>query len=414
MHSLGPWYAKSTASIGIDAAIPLAAKGPPERAPSILSRRPPWFAKGVLFLVIAGALYGLVRIKRDELVDFRVPHRAAIRFLAHEPLYRPTDGHYQFKDLPTFAAVMTPFTLVPTRAAEFAWFTLTVAMAWGFVRLSIAALPNRQLPVSVLVLLVLLLDGKFLVKELAFGQFNLPVGLLLLGGVIAARRDRGLLAGALIAAAVFVKPYALVLLPWLAWTMGLRSVVMFGLVFAAGLLLPAVAYGWNGNLALLRDWYRTVTDTIAPNLLGADNVSFASMWAKWLGPGRLASRLAAGSIIVAIAGGIVMMARRKRVAEPHYLEGAYFMFLVALLSPQGWDYVLLIGLPASVCLIDRWNNLPRQWHVVAAAGIFLTSFTIYDLLRRTLYLELMHWSAVSVGAILIAATLVQMRWRAVA
>ena len=53
MHSLGPWYAKSTASIGIDAAIPLAADGPPERAPSILSRRPPWFAKGVLFLVDA-------------------------------------------------------------------------------------------------------------------------------------------------------------------------------------------------------------------------------------------------------------------------------------------------------------------------------------------------------------------------
>ena len=192
----------------------------------------------VLLLITAG-LYGLVRLKRDELVDFAVPHRAAGRFLAHEPLYRPSDGHYQYKYLPTFAAVMVPFTLVPKRAAEVAWFALTVMMAWGFVRLSIAALPDRRLSARVLFWLTLLLNGKFLVKELAFGQFNLPVALLLLGAVIAAQHNRGLVAGAAIAAAVFVKPYALVLLPWLAWTVGVRSLFVFGVVAAAGLLLPA-------------------------------------------------------------------------------------------------------------------------------------------------------------------------------
>jgi hypothetical protein len=39
------------------------------------------------------------------------------------------------------------------------------------------------------------------------------------------------------------------------------------LCIAAGLLLPALAYGWTGNLDQLRVWYRTVTDTNAPNLL---------------------------------------------------------------------------------------------------------------------------------------------------
>ena len=87
---------------------------------------------------------------------------------------------------------------------------------------------------------------------------------------------------------MFVKPYALVLLPWLAWTAGWRALVVFGLVLAAGLLLPAATYGWNGNLTLLHEWYRTVTDTTGPNLLGAETISFASMWAKWLGPGPTA------------------------------------------------------------------------------------------------------------------------------
>lgn len=370
--------------------------------------------RAVLFALIVAGLYGLVRLNRDELVDFAVPHRAAGRFLAQEPLYRPEDGHYQYKYLPVFAAVMVPFTWVPKPAAEVAWFALTVAMTWGFVRLSIAALPDRRRSEQVLFWLMLLLNGKFLVKELGFGQFNLPVALLLLGAVIAARHGRGLVAGAAIAAGVFVKPYALVLLPWLAWTVGWRSLVVFGLVLVVGLLLPAASYGWNGNLTLLHDWYRTVSDTTAPNLLGAENISFASMWAKWLGPGTAASGLALASTVVAVAAGIAVMLRRNQVREPNYLEGAYFLVLVALLSPQGWDYVLLIGLPAYVCIVDRWRDLSPSWRAVAATGIFLTSFTIFDLLRRPLYMFLMQWGGVSVGAVLIAATLIWLRWRAIA
>ena len=185
-------------------------------------------------------------------------------------------------------------------------------------------------------------------------------------------------------------------------------------MLAVGLLLPAASYGWNGNLTLLHEWYRTVTDTTGPNLLGAENISFASMWAKWLGPGPTASRLALASSVIAVAAGVAVMSRRKRVAEPNYLEGAYFLILVALLSPQGWDYVLLIGLPAYVLLVDRWIDLSPSWRAVAATGIFLTSFTIFDLLRRPLYMHLMQLSAVSVGAVLIAATLIRLRWRAIA
>ena len=409
----GHRYARASVAINANS---LGAGNQPERhRRAALSRGPSRIlVRALVLLLITAGLYGLVRLKRDELVDFAVPYRAAVRFLAHEPLYRESDGHYQYKYLPTFAAIMVPFTLVPKRVAEVAWFTLTVMMAWGLVRLSVAALPDRRLSVRVLFWLVLLLNGKFLVKELAFGQFNLPVALLLLGAVIAARHNRGLVAGAAIAAAVFVKPYALVLLPWLAWTVGVRSLCVFGVVAAAGLLLPAASYGWNGNLTLLYEWYRTVADTTAPNLLGSDNISFASMWAKWLGPGPVAYGLALGSTVLAVAAGLAVMARRARVAEPNYLEGAYFMFLVPLLSPQGWDYVLLIGLPAYVCLVDRWNELSPRWHAMAAAGIFFTSFTIFDLLRRPLYMHLMQWSAVSVGAVLIAATLIRLRWRAIA
>ena len=416
MRPRGHRYSTSKTSIPVGAASSFDAGIHPERRHHFVlsSRRQRIFIRAVLLMLIAAGLYGLVRLKRDELVDFAVPHRAAMRFLAHEPLYRPSDGHYQYKYLPTFAAVMVPFTMVPKPAAEVAWFTLTVAMAWGFVRLAIAALPGRRLSVRLMFWVVLLLNGKFLVKELAFGQFNLPVALLLLGAVISARYGRHFLAATAIAAAVFVKPYALVLLPWLLWTAGWQPLLVFAPVLGVGLLVPVASYGWNGNLTLLYDWYRTVADTTAPNLLGADNISFASMWAKWLGPGAVAFRLAVASTMIALAAGVAVMGRRKNVAEPDYLEGAYFMLLVPLLSPQGWDYVLLIGLPAYVCLVNCWTDLSLRWRIVAATGIFLTSFTIFDLLQRPLYMYLMQWSAVSVGAVLIAATLIRLRWRALA
>ena len=368
----------------------------------------------VVILAAGAAGYGAVRLNRPELVDFAVPRVAAMRFLAHEPLYRPEDGHYQFKYFPAFAALMVPFTWPPKQVAEAAWFTLTVAMTWAFLRLALHALPDRRMSMSPLLWLTLLLNGYFLVKELAFGQFNLPLGLLLLGAVIAAQHGRGLAAGGLIAAGVFIKPYALVLLPWLVWTQGWRPLMPFAIVITAGLALPAVSYGWEGNIALLQDWYRTVTDTTAPNLLTHENMSLASMWAKWLHPGPLASLLALGSAVATVGAGLLVIRRRTAVAEPNYLEGAYFFVLIPLLSPQGWDYVMLLALPAYMCLVDRWRDTSRGWRAVAMVGFILTSFVIYDLMRRPLYMFLLDWGARSVGAVLIAASLIRLRYRALA
>ena len=90
----------------------------------------------------------------------------------------------------------------------------------------------------------------------------------------------------------------------------------------------AISYGWSGNLFLLHEWYRTVTETTRPNLLASENISFASMWAKWLAPGAAASALAVLSAVVAVAAGLAAIARRRSVKEPNYLEGAYFLVLL--------------------------------------------------------------------------------------
>jgi hypothetical protein len=299
-------------------------------------------------LVVAGA-YGLLRFKRSELVDFVVPRTAAVRFLAHEPLYRPE-----------MAITSTNISGVRGRHGALhvgvqgsgtgTWFTLTWAMAVAFVRLSLFALPDRRLSSRVLMWLTAFLCGKFLVKELAFGQFNLPVGLLMIGCGDRRAAGRGFTAGAAVAAGVFVEAVCPRVGPVAGPNVRMASVCP---VHSGRGSRPHPA-GRCLRLGRQRDVVTRVVSnrdrTTRPNLLVADNVSFASMWAKWIGPGVLASNLALGSAVIAMAAGGIVMLRRRHVAEPNFLEASYFCVLITLLSPQGWDYTLCLGCPGTCCL----------------------------------------------------------------
>jgi hypothetical protein len=364
--------------------------------------------------VLASALWFGIRSKRATLVDFEVYRTAAARALEQAPLYRPEDGHYQFKYWPIFAVAMAPFAL-PTRAiASLLWYALSVALLYLFLRQSLRLLPERRVRAEWLVVLVVLCTGKFWVKELTFGQTNVLLAVILTGALAAAERGRWRLAGVLIGVATFVKPYALLLFPWLAGVGGLESAAIAAGVVAAGLVAPAIVYGWQANLTEVAGWYRTVTDTTAPNLLNAENISFATMWAKWVGPGALASRLALATDAAALGLFAIVFALRRRASRPLYLEFGLLMLLVPMLSPQGWDYVLLIAAPAFFLLFDRWLSVSVAWRAATVVAVFLVSFTIFDVMGRAAYVRSMQLSVVTLGGALLALCLTHLRWRSLA
>ena len=232
--------------------------------------------------------------------------------------------------------------------------------------------------------------------------------------LLAVQVDLPRVAGVLVGLAVFVKPYALLLLPWLALTYGAAAGLAGVLVVVAGLVAPALVYGWHGNAALLAGWYQTVTGSTAPNLLGADNISFAAMWAKWIGPGAAASVLATLSVGAAVALVAVVWTHRLRVAVPDFLEIAMLMLFIPLLSPQGWDYVLLLATPAVVVLMDRWPELDLGWKLYTGAALALMGLTIFDVMGRALYGRFMGLSLVTVAACSIAVSLWHLRQRQLA
>jgi hypothetical protein len=367
----------------------------------------------LVIVVFALAFYLQLRHKRD-LVDFQVYRTAASRALAAEPLYRADDEHWQFKYLPAFAFAMAPFAVMRPEVARVVWFTMSVGLLVAFLRLCAGAVPEPRLSRSQLVWITALLLGKCFVKDLIFGQTNVLLGLISMAALLAARRHRPAAAGALVALAVFVKPYALILVPWLALALGLPALAGFAAALAAGLALPIATYGWHGNLNLLTGWYRTVTDTTAPNLFDPENISFTTMWAKWIGATRAAHLLGLATTVAAMAmvGAAGLM--RRRVRQPDYLEFGLLLLLVPLISPQGWDYVLLLGTPLVMCLIDRWALLPLAWRLPVGTSLLVIGFTIFDLIHRALYVELMHLSAISVAALVCAACGLYLRQRALA
>jgi alpha-1,2-mannosyltransferase len=366
----------------------------------------------IAFILLAIVVYD-ARIRR-EMVDFTIWQRAVERGLHGEPLYRQEDGHYQFKYFPGFVLMMAPFALVDEDTGKWLWFATSLGLLVVLLCGSITALPGRRLPHWVLASCTVVLMAKFYAHELLLGQTNLLLGALLLAALLAVRRDQPVVAGGLVGLAVFVKPYALILVPWLLVTRGWRAAAMAAAIVATGLLLPATIYSWNGNLDLLREWFRTVSDSTTPNLLGNDNVSIAAMWAKWLGPGSLASSLALLTVVGTLVLVIVAWRRRRAVAAPDYLEWALLMLLVPLISPQGWDYVLLLATPAVVCAVDRWPELTRPWQWGLGIALALMGLTMFDIMGRTLYGQFMALSLVSVCALAVAVSLVHVRGRGLA
>ena len=85
------------------------------------------------------------------------------------------------------------------------------------------------------------------------------------------------------------------------------------------------------------------------------------------------------------------MAGRGALKTPDTLEGSMLLLLIPLLSPQGWDYVFLIGTPAVMLLINDSAALPRGMRFAALGAIAVVGLTIYDLVGRDLYAAFMQY-----------------------
>ena len=147
--------------------------------------------------------------------DFEVYWKAGIRARLAEPLYRIEDQHYQLKYLPGFAVLAIPAGLLPLDVAKACWFVFSVGAHLRAQRAEPASAAGAPSSGVVARALTVVAMGKFYGHELVLGQVNLLLAVLVASAIVAMRANREGVAGALVATAVIVKPYAIILVPWL-------------------------------------------------------------------------------------------------------------------------------------------------------------------------------------------------------
>ena len=216
------------------------------------------------------------------------------------------------------------------------------------------------------------------------------------------------------ALAVIIKPYAVILFPWLAAIRSVHALAAGAAGIAVALILPAAIYGISDTWSLHMDWWHTVSASTAPNLLNADNVSLAAMYAKWLGPhsaSRWLTVLTSGVLILGVAD---VIRRRRGVAEPLGLEAALLLTLMPLLSPQGWDYVLLLATPAVAFLVNYADRLPGPLRGATAVAVAIAAFSLFDIMGRRAYSAFMSLSIITLCFLVVIGALYALRVRRVA
>ena len=364
--------------------------------------------------LLAAALGAFVlRVSRD-MHDSEVPWTAARRAAAAEPLYRAGDEHYQFKYLPAFAVLAIPLGVMPLAVAKGVWFVGSVALLVGLMTLSVRLLPEQRKPTTLLVASAIVVLAKFYARELDMGQVNLPFAMAVTGALLAMKTKRDLLAATLIVLSIAIKPYGALLLPVVVARRQRVGIVAAATGCLLLLLLPVPLYGWSGTVDLHESWWETVTETTAPNLVNPDNVSLASLYAKWLGMTFLSTILAAASALGLLAGVMMVFLRRRSIPFPEGLEGSLLLLLIPLLSPQGWDYVLLIATPAIVYLANYLDTLPGPLRVITVIAGLTIGLSLFDIMGRAAYAAFMGAGIISVCALVLVAALTTLRLKAVA
>ena len=358
-----------------------------------------------LLFVLTALVFALLFafIIGEEMRDFEVNLRAGERLRAGESLYQTSDGHYMFKYFPSSALLYVPFTLLPIPAAKALWYGLTVFCSIALFFVSKRLVWGREAAPFVLLAIPPVVLAKFFVVEIKLGQINSLVTLVLLFMVAARSESR---AGSLWGLATAMKPYGLIFLPYYVVRARFLALATGLAVLAGAFLLPSAFYGFERNLALHREWFRTLSESTPSQLASADNVSLAALVTKWSLPGGLATGL-----VLALAILMLFILRwGKGLPHAAVLEVGTLLVLIPLVSPLGWDYQLLTSVLALTVLARHWTDFPRPYRWFLGATLFLIGFSIYDLMGGAAYQAFMAWSLLTLCFLIVTGYLAYLRY----
>lgn len=217
------------------------------------ARQLAWLAMGIYVLGL-----GVSATLRTQ-GDFNVYYRAGHRVLAGLAVYPPDDSD-RFLYALIFAIAFAPLAALPRHLAQFIFFAVNAFALVEFVLGAGVLLfgRERRLPAE-LVVVPVLLTFRFVGNNIEHGQINLPTLALIVWTIIYSRESRPRAAGVMLAAAILIKPFALLAAIHLAIRRRFDTLGWAIAAAAALLVVPVVVFGVHGWLEQTRGYIVAIT-----------------------------------------------------------------------------------------------------------------------------------------------------------
>ena len=204
------------------------------------ARRFAWLAMGVYLVGL-----GISATLRSQ-GDFSVYYRAGHRVLHGLAIYPPDDSD-RFLYAPIFAIGFAPLAALPRHLAQFVFFAVN---AFSLVELILGAGVllfgrDRRLPAT-LIIVPVLLSFRFIDNNFDHGQVTLPTLALMVWAIVRADESHDAWAGLMLAAAILIKPFAVLAALHLAIRRHFAALGWTALAAMALLIMPVVIFGPRG------------------------------------------------------------------------------------------------------------------------------------------------------------------------
>lgn len=217
------------------------------------ARQLAWLAMGIYVLGL-----GVSATLRTQ-GDFNVYYRAGHGVLAGLAVHPPDDSD-RFLYALIFAIAFAPLAALPRHLAQFIFFAVNAFALVEFVLGAGVLLfgRERRLPAE-LVVVPVLLTFRFVGNNIEHGQINLPTLALIVWTIIYSRESRPRAAGVMLAAAILIKPFALLAAIHLAIRRRFDTLGWAIAAAAALLVVPVVVFGVHGWLEQTRGYIVAIT-----------------------------------------------------------------------------------------------------------------------------------------------------------
>jgi hypothetical protein len=374
---------------------------------------------GLIGILIISLFYGVYLgwVKKD-MSDFGVCYRAGQRILRGETLYRTVDGHLQYKYAPVSAFFYSAFATLPNEAAKIIWYYLEIVCLFAGFWISYRCLPSRERGKWFVIGLGLLILAKFAGREIELGQVNIFIIFILVLMLLALIKKNEFAAGFLWGISIFFKPYAVVFLPYFLLKRRLRIVVSGVAVLAVGSMVPALIFGWRGNLIVLKEWVGTLSQSTPVLLAVSDNASlYAFLWKLLGAQDKVWVEILFGTVFTILGAALLWMigqGKKSALERPETLEVAFLFSLIPLFSPLGWYYNYLYALPAVVLLLNILGRFPPVHKYILAGNFIVIGASLREILGKTLFRFYNRKSLMVINALIILSGLAYARLKKLA